>query len=135
MKIFTNNGIWKKLVISFLVVFLFEYLFMRPPSFAKDENNDVLEFGGKLATPIASFLVTVGDGAMHILHSSIMGINNPLIHVDTGLKWYEKFLSVIISVISIAAGIALIVATGRCSSNFCRSTISRFRTSFNDARK
>ncbi len=54
MKIFTKEGIWKKLVISFLIIFSIQYTTARTVHAA-----DALEFGGKLVSPVASLLVAL----------------------------------------------------------------------------
>lgn len=56
MEIFTNRSLWKKIVITFLIVFSLEYIATKPV-FAK--ASDTLEFGGKLISPVASLLVAL----------------------------------------------------------------------------
>lgn len=78
MNIFTNKSIWKKIAIALVFVILFEALLTNHVMGA-----DVIEGGGKLLKPIFSLLVTVGDGVMNLLHSSIMGVDGSLIKVET----------------------------------------------------
>ena len=76
MKFFTNKKIWEKIILALLFVMLFQFAVMKPV------EADVVEFGGKLLSPVMSLLVSLGDGVMNILHSTIMGIETPLIHIE-----------------------------------------------------
>lgn len=79
MNIFTNKSIWKKIAIALVFVIVFEALLTNPVMAV----DPVIEGGGKLLKPIFSLLVTVGDGVMNLLHSSIMGVDGALIKVET----------------------------------------------------
>lgn len=110
MKIFTNKTIWKKIAIVLIFIILFQAIATNP-AVAKSDG-DVLEGGGKLLKPIFSLLVTVGDGIMNILHSSIMGIDESLIKVDTKAEWWKTLITVISVIITVACIIGAIILSG-----------------------
>lgn len=85
MKFFTNKSIWAKIIIVLIFIILFEFVIAKPSL----GSSDSVEFMGKLASPIVSLLVAVGDGAMEIVHSSIMGAQETLIPVDLGSDWWD----------------------------------------------
>lgn len=70
MKIFTNKKIWSKIIIVLIFVLLFQFVVTKP-TLANDDF--VLEFGGKLLSPILSLGVTIGDAIVSLMHTSIMG--------------------------------------------------------------
>lgn len=100
MKIFTNNNIWKKLVIALLIILSFQVIVMKPV------QADVVEFGGKLISPIMSLLVTIGDGIMDVIGRTIMGANSTLVEVSLEGEILDKLLPILVA---IAAGALFIV--------------------------
>lgn len=107
MNIFTNKSIWKKIAIALVFVILFEALLTNPVMGA-----DVIEGGGKLLKPIFSLFVTIGDGVMNLLHSSIMNIDGTLIKVDTESPGWQFFKDLISVIVSAACVIGVILLTG-----------------------
>ena len=59
MKIFTNQKIWKKLVIALLIVLLFQFVNSSPVRAENEKDNGGI--GGKLLEPIVDLLVWSGD--------------------------------------------------------------------------
>lgn len=106
MKIFTNKSIWKKIVIALLLVLAFQAVMVKPV------QADVVEFGGKLMSPILSLLTSLGDGINDIIARSIMGANTTLYRIETGSDFWEGFLTVVVAIAAAALTIALIVVTG-----------------------
>ncbi len=106
MKIFTNKSIWKKIVIALLLVLAFQAIMVKPV------QADVVEFGGKLMSPILSLLTSLGDGINDIIARSIMGANTTLYRIETGSDFLEGFLTVVVALAVAALTIALIFATG-----------------------
>lgn len=106
MKFFTNKKIWEKVILALLFVMLFQFAVMQPV------QADVVEFAGKLTSPILSLLVTLGDGIINILHTTIMGVDTPLIHVESDAAWWEIFSKIASAVITVACVIGAVVATG-----------------------
>lgn len=107
MKFFTNKKIWSKIIIVLIFVILFEFVISKPTL----AENDVLEFGGKLLSPILSLVVTLGDGVIGIVHDAIMGVNNSLIEVNMGSTIWEIIGKAFVWILAAAIAIA-IVATG-----------------------
>lgn len=106
MKIFTNKSIWKKIVIALLLVLAFQVVLVKPV------QADVVEFGGKLMSPILSLLTSLGDGINDIIARSIMGSNTTLYRIETGDSLWEGFKTMLVAIAAAALTIALIVATG-----------------------
>ena len=106
IKFFTNKKIWEKVLLALIFVILFQFAVMEPV------QADVVEFGGKLISPILSLLVSLGDGVMDVLHSSIMGTSNPLLHAQTDSDWWDIFKNIIAAVVTAACVIGAIVASG-----------------------
>ena len=110
MKFFTNKNIWTKIIIVLIFILLFEFVVAKP-SLGADSDGDVVEFGGKLMKPIVSLIVTLGDGAISILHTSIMGTSNPLLHADLNSTIWDMFGRIFKTIIFAAAGIAFFLLT------------------------
>lgn len=106
MKFFTNKKIWEKIILALLFVMLFQFAVMKPV------EADVVEFGGKLLSPVMSLLVSLGDGVINILHSTIVGVDTPLIHVDTDDSIWTMVLKFAAAVITVACVLGAFVATG-----------------------
>ena len=103
MKIFTNKSIWKKLIIALIIVLLFQAVIMKPV------HADVVEFGGKLISPIVSLIVTLCDGLMDIMSGMIMGADATLVQVKLE---DPSLLAVLIPFIAAAVFIAGVILTG-----------------------
>lgn len=86
MKIFTNKKIWDKLVIASIIVILFQF------SMPKQVQADSYPIGGLLLKPVLDLVVFLGDGAMSLLHKSIMAQSDTLIRIDLNAKdpWWKK---------------------------------------------
>lgn len=108
---FTNKKIWKMLIIAILVIMTMQIITPATVVFAVDEPEDAAQEGdnllwaGILMRPILSLLVTVGDGVMNLLHSTIMVQDTSLITVEAG-EWWEKAGAIILG----ALGAILIAA-------------------------
>lgn len=105
MKTFTNNSIWKKIVIALLIILLFQTVIMRPV------HADVVEFAGKLTSPILSLLVTLSDGINDIIARVIMGANTTLYQIDMADDWWQILGTIIVAVAAAALTIVAVVAT------------------------
>lgn len=110
MKIFTNQSIWKKIVIALLIVLLFNAVIMKPVH-ADSEDGDVLEFGGKLMSPILSLFVSLGDGIMDIIGRTIMGATSTLYEVEMGSTFWETLGTILVAIAAAVVTIVAIVAT------------------------
>ena len=89
MKFFTNKSIWSKIIIVLIFVLVFEFIVAKP-TLAEDEGvNTGIEFAGKLMSPILSLVVTLGDAAMEVAQSSIMGTDESLLEADLSAPWYD----------------------------------------------
>lgn len=106
MKIFTNKSIWKKIAIALVIIISFEAIITHPV------QASVLEAGGKLIKPFFSLLVTVGDGVMAILHSSIMNIDASLIEVDNTSTVWKTIKAVFAVALTIACVVGACIASG-----------------------
>lgn len=105
MKFFTNKSIWAKIVIVLIFVLLFQFAIPKPV-----HADDLLEFGGKLLSPVVSLFVTLADAIMGVLHSSIMGVDSSLQEVTLSAAWYEFLGFLFKAVLAVA-----ILAVGICA--------------------
>lgn len=110
MKFFTNKSIWTKIVIALVIVLLMEFIVAKPSLGA--DQADVLEFGGKLLAPVVSLAVTLADAVQEIMHSSIMGVGNSLMHINTDSAWYEGLKWVLTAVLVAAVAVAFFMTAG-----------------------
>ena len=107
MKFFTNKNIWAKIVIVLIFVLLFQFAIPKPV-----HADDLLEFGGKLLSPVVSLFVTLADAIMGVLHSSIMGVDSSLQEVTLSATWYE-FLGFLFKAVLTVAILAIGICTPR----------------------
>jgi len=107
MKFFTNKNIWTKIIIVLIFVILFEFIVAKPTL-----ASGALEFGGKLLSPFLDLVVSLGDGVIGILHSSIMGADQSLISIDLSSHWWEILGRIIIIAIVVAISVALVCTGG-----------------------
>lgn len=107
MKFFTNKSIWAKIVIVLIFVLLFQFAIPKPV-----HADDLLEFGGKLLSPVVSLFVTLADAIMGVLHSSIMGVDSSLQEVTLSAAWYE-FLGFLFKAVLAVAILAIGICTPR----------------------
>lgn len=112
MKIFTNKSIWKKIAIVLVIIILFQACATNPAFAKKESGGDVIEGGGKLIGPIFSLLVTMGDGILNVLHSSIMKIDASLIEVDNQASWWDTLKTIISVIVTAACIIGAIMLSG-----------------------
>ncbi|MCI8444518.1 MAG: hypothetical protein HFJ37_05115 [Clostridia bacterium] len=104
MKFFTNKNIWTKIIIVLIFVILFEFVVAKP---SLGSTSDVLEFGGKLIQPFVSLLVTVGDAFVELMHSSIMGAEESLLHADLNSTFWETVGNILGFIVFGLVGISL----------------------------
>ena len=107
MKFFTNKSIWAKTVIVLIFVLLFQFAIPKPV-----HADDLLDFGGKLLSPVVSLFVTLADAIMGVLHSSIMGVDSSLQEVTLSAAWYE-FLGFLFKAVLAVAILAIGICTPR----------------------
>ena len=100
MKIFANNNIFKKIILSFVLLLSFSFVAPEPVQ---------ASVGGEIMNPICDLLVGLGDGIMNIMHKAILKQDITLLRVSEG-KWN------IVQIIIVAAAIIVIgvaiIATG-----------------------
>ena len=127
MKFFTNKSIWTKIIIVLIIVILFEFIIAKP-SLGASVGETAIEFGGTLLSPLLSLVVSLADGMMGLLHSSIMGINESLVAIDNEASMWEiigKIFVVAVAVISAIAVICSAVATGGATVPLLLGTIAK----------
>ena len=111
MKFFTNKSIWSKIIIVLIFVLLFEFVVAKP-TLGADEVAKGLEFGGKLLSPVLSLVVTLGDGLIAIAHSSIMGVNEPLLEADMGATIGQILLHIVSTVFAVVVAVGAFIFSG-----------------------
>ena len=109
MKFFTNKNFLFKLIVSLCICLtLFNFL----KSSVVQAESPVTAVGGKLLDPICALIVTIGDGMMEIIHTTIMGTNATAIFDNTNDNWLRILVAVIIATLAVVAAIIAVVATG-----------------------
>ena len=104
MKFFTNKCIWSKIVIVLIFVLLFEFVVTKPTLASGAEVGDtVIEFGGKLMSPILSLVVSVADAAMGIAQLSIMGTEESVLPIDVDASIWEILGKVFVVAVAVVA--------------------------------
>ncbi len=111
MKFFTNKSIWSKIILVLIFILLFQFAVAKPVE-AADTMSDTIEFGGKLLSPVLSLFVTLGDGLMGLLHSSIMGVDDALLEANMGSTWLEILGQAFVWIFAAAVTAAAIFFTG-----------------------
>lgn len=111
MKFFTNKSIWSKIIIVLIFVLLFQFALAKPIE-AADATADTIEFGGKLLSPVLSLFVTLGDGIMGLLHSSIMGADSALLEANLGSTFWEILGKAVVWIFAAAVTAAAMFFTG-----------------------
>lgn len=88
-RLFTNKSIWRKIVIVFLIIIVFQYVcsISLPIVYADDDDGTKMDGDnvvekGILMKPIMSLVTSLGDGIMYVIHYSIMGPQPSLIHIS-----------------------------------------------------
>ena len=99
MKFFANKNIFKKIVLTFVLLFSFSFVLPKP----------VQAVGGEIMNPICDFIVGFGDGAMNVMHKAILRQDVSLIRISDG-GWNIAQV-IIVAAAVIVIGVAL-VATG-----------------------
>lgn len=99
MKIFANKNIFKKIVLTFVLLFSFSFVVPKP----------VQAVGGEIMNPICDLIVGFGDGAMNVMHKAILRQDVSLIRISDG-GWNIAQV-IIVAAAAIVIGVAL-VATG-----------------------
>ena len=101
MKIFANNNIFKKIILSFVLLLSFSFVAPEPVQ---------ASVGGEIMNPICDLLVGLGDGIMNIMHKAILKQDITLLRVSEG-KWNIVQIIIVAAAI-IVIGVALIATGG-----------------------
>ena len=110
MKFFTNKSIWSKIVIILIFVLLFEFMVTKPTLASGAEvGENVIEFGGKLMSPMLSLVVSLADGFMGIAQLSIMGTNESVLPIDVDASIWEILGKVFVVAGAVVAAIVVVV--------------------------
>ena len=99
MSLFTNKKVWQKLLIIFLIIILFQAVFMKP---AHAVDADIL------LKPITGLFVGLADALESVMQKIVLGIDESLIEVkDNG----AGVLATVIVIGLFIAGTALAIVT------------------------
>lgn len=92
MKIFTEKGIFKKLIIVLIVIIAFNAVIPTSVSFASDAASKV---GGTLLSPVASLMIGLGDVVMNIIHDVLYDMDSSYLLIEKQNKILEIFLTIL----------------------------------------
>lgn len=110
MNIFTKNKLVHKIIIALILVMMLSSIFIKPV-----QAINLEKLGGKLLNPVMSLFVVIGDGVMGLIQENILGMNEPLIHIDTTNDFWAILINaLIVAVVTVAliAGVILTAGTG-----------------------
>lgn len=121
MKIFTNKGVFKKLLIVIIAILLFSAVVPTKVSYAADDVAS--KVGGTLLSPIASLMIGFGDVVMNLIHNIIYDMDSSYILITRGSDGWGIFWTVVAAVLAIVvvaavayltagAGVALLAKLG-----------------------
>ena len=100
MKFFANKNFFKKIVLTFVLLFSFTFVLPKP----------VQAVGGEIMNPICDFIVGFGDGAMNVMHKAILRQDVSLIRISDG-GWNIAQV-IIVAAAVIVIGVALVASGG-----------------------
>ncbi len=109
MKIFANQNIWKKIVLVFLVITTISFV---SPKVSRADEDDNATVGGVLVAPICTLLVTIGDGAVNIIHKCVVASDESIVHVDWGSSGWKTVLKILLAAVFIMGAIYLVSSVG-----------------------
>lgn len=110
MKFFTNKSIWSKIIILLIFVLLFQFIVTKPTLAGGAEVGEaVVEFGGKLMTPVLSLVVSIADAIMGLMHESIMGSDESILPIDIEASIWEILGKAFVVVVAVVAAIVTVV--------------------------
>lgn len=101
MKKAFSRSIFGKFIIALMVILMLGSL--QPTRV----EADIVDIAGSLAEPIISFIVALGDGAVHVIHKFIMGQDVAKYYVGKETSVW----GVIAKVVAVVAAVVVVVAT------------------------
>ena len=107
MKIFANKKFRRRLVITFLIVYLLTAIF---PTIVQATENAMETYGGSLLEPIFKLLVGLGDGIISIMHRLLIGQNQS--RLVFGFGDLGTFIGVIAAIALVTVAVAITIASG-----------------------
>ncbi len=119
MKIFTNKGLFKKLLIIIIAIMLFSVII--PPKVTYGISAS--DVGGALLSPIASLMIGLGDVLMDFIHNTLYGTENSLLVICKNSEGLGVLVTVVVALLVIVvvavlayvtagAGVAILGALG-----------------------
>lgn len=103
MKIFTEKGILKKLLLIIIAIVLFNAIIPTNVSYAAD-------VGGVLLKPIVDLMVALGDFVMDIINNMLYGMETSVIRIDTDNGLWEFLWIAAVAIVTVLAIATLSVA-------------------------
>ena len=96
MKIFTEKGILKKLLLIIIAIILFNAIIPTNVSYAAD-------VGGVLLKPIVDLMVALGDFVMDIINNMLYGMETSVIRIDTDNGLWEFLAIAAVAIVTVLA--------------------------------
>lgn len=104
-KIFDFKSVLTKVALIMAIIILFEFVMSRPV------KAETASFGGTLLEPIVSFMAFLGDGAISIMQSALLGEDTSYIYVDLSKDGTFSLTNLIRTALEAAVGIGAALAT------------------------
>lgn len=103
MKVFTSKTLVKKITITLILMILFSFVF--------STNVKAESIGGKLLKPVIDLVLSLGDGALNIVHKAILGQDITLFTISFSSTAWEIIKSIgVFVLIAVAAAITIVAA-------------------------
>ena len=106
MKFFTNKSIWSKIILVLAFILLFQFILSNQVVLADDGTGSAIE--SILIKPIISLFVGLGDAAMGIMHTAIMGQDASIVPIDLTADWFDLFAQVVRIVLGVVLAVVAV---------------------------
>lgn len=107
MSLFTNKKVWQKLLIIFLIIILFQAVFMKP---AHAVDADIL------LKPITGLFVGLADALEGVMQKIVLGINESLFEIKDGnTSFWANFIIIGLFIVGTALAIVTAIPSGGSS--------------------
>lgn len=106
MSLFTNKKVWQKLLIIFLIIILFQAVFMKP---AHAVDADIL------LKPITGLFVGLADALEGVMQKIVLGVDESLFEIKNNSDFWANFLVIGLFIVGTAVAIIAAIPTGGAS--------------------
>ena len=106
MSLITNKKVWQKLLIIFLIIILFQAVFMKP---AHAVDADIL------LKPITGLFVGLADALEGVMQKIVLGVDESLFEIKNGSDFWANVIVIGLFIVGAAVAIFAAIPTGGAS--------------------